>query len=137
MNNKEHWVKWEPAQHLAKTHTIKTIIDEIDTLILNFFESYKEDKKFQLIFDDSVVGYRSVDEGIRLTIGENCIQDEGKDIYGQWTFYKVKNSNYILWLKNQAVPGIDFSKLIHFAIITESFIVDVAAVNEPIIKYLV
>ena len=137
MNNGEIWTKWEPVEGLAKIHTIRTIIDKIDVLILNFFESYDEDKRFQLIFDASVIGYRCVDEGIRLMINENSIQHEGKDIYGQWTFFKVENSSYIRWLKAQSGLDVDFSGIVHFAMITDNYIVDVASANEPIVQYSV
>ena len=136
MMSKEQWVKWEPIEDLASVHYIETISDRIDTLVLTLFERSGEKKRFQLIFDDTVIGYRDVEEGLRLQISENCIQDGGIGLYGHWTFFKAINSSYMRWLKEQSGSTPDLNLVTHFVLVSGNSIVDVAAVNEPIIKYI-
>lgn len=134
--NKERWIKWEPAKDLAKAHFVETIIDEMDRLIITLFESQGKNITFQLIFDDTVIAYRSVDEGFRLLVSENCIQDDGTDLWGQWTFFKARNSSYIYWLDEQSTAASSLSLINHFVIVAENVIIDIAAFNEPIINYV-
>lgn len=42
----------------------------------------------------------------------------------------------MLWLKEQTGNKFDFESITHFVIYTVNSIVDVVALNEPIIKYL-
>lgn len=136
MGIKEQWTKWEPAENLAKAHFVETIIDEMDRLIITLFESYKQDKTFQLIFDNTVIAYRSVDEGYRLMTPDKCVQDNGANLWRGWTFFKASNSSYINWLQEQSDKEIDLNVVTHFVVFTENIIIDIVAINEPIIKYI-
>lgn len=132
----EKWVKWEPVENLAKVHFIEIVKDGMSSLVITFFEDRNQNKTFQLIFDETVIAYRNVDEGYRLTIYDKCIQDDGKDLYGNWTFFKAINSDYMQWLKEQTNMAFDFELSTHFVIYTVNAVVDVVAISEPIIKYL-
>jgi hypothetical protein len=133
---KEQWLQWKPAENLAKAHFVETIIDEMDRLIITLFESYEQNKTFQLIFDNTVIAYRSVDEGYRLMTPDNCVQNNGTNLWRGWTFFKASNSSYINWLQEQSDEKINLNVVTHFVVFAENFIVDVAAINEPIIKYI-
>lgn len=69
----EKWVKWEPTANLAKVHFIETVKNEMNSLVVTLFEDRNQNKTFQLRFDESVIAYRNVDEGYRLTVYDNCI----------------------------------------------------------------
>jgi hypothetical protein len=93
-------------------------------------------KKILVTFNQSIDAYRSTDESFRLKTMSEIDQSQGSAFYGQWTFFKVENSNYIQWLAEEA-PEIFIPKdYMHFSFISVEGFVDIVTTYEPIVRHL-
>lgn len=94
-------------------------------------DSWHQERKIQLLFDDSVHSYRSTDETFRLNSIYNLQDQYSTEFCTLWTLFKVVNSAYILWLCKESYDITTPQSLIHFSIIAVDSVVDIVASYEP------
>lgn len=133
---KEHWIRWEPAKHLAQKYYFKSIIDQIDNFQVILFDAKNENKKVILQFHGNVGAYRSTIETFTYSTITKLDAEYGTSFYGDWTFFKVQSSDYLKWLSAQSCGISDDRKLTHFCILTVDCIIDIIASQEPDIKLI-
>ena len=51
----------------------------------------------------------------------------------KWTFFEVQNSKYICWLHYKSIGILDIERVKHFCIIGINSVVDIVALDFPII----
>ncbi|MFC4075493.1 hypothetical protein [Salinithrix halophila] len=131
---KEIWERWMPTNDLSPKYYVDSLTDSIDGLKIYLSDSRDEKKKAEVIFDCSVHAYRSTDEGFMLKTINNLDKQHGTHFYSGWTFFKVKNSDYMQWLVNSSFEIALSEELIHFSFLAVDSVVDVIAAYEPKIK---
>ncbi len=128
-------MKWEPIEKLEKAYYINIISDTIEKFEMTL-TNYAVNKKVLVTFENSVDAYRRTDESFRLTTMTKLDQAYGENFYGELTFFKVENSRYIQWLKEEA-PEIFIPKdYMHFSFISAESFVDIVTTYEPIVGHL-
>lgn len=86
---------------------------------------------FRLKFE-SYIGYRNFDESYRLMsldkIPVSC---------REWGLFKTTDSSFINWIIEESGGRYSKGELLHFIVVTQNDIVDVIALEEPIVEELV
>ncbi len=128
----EQWSKWEPTYGLSKKYYIDAIIDDIRGFKIKLTSRDYEDHKVTINFPESVWMYRSTEEGLRLLTLEQLAQQYGASFYTDWSFFKIKDSQYLNWIYQESYQTITNNKpLIHFCLVAMNDILDVVADYEP------
>lgn len=127
----EQWSKWEPVPGLSANYYMESILDTPDGFTIQFFDTNKEEKKVQVIFEYSVSAYKSTNESYRLNTMHKLDERYGKNFYHDWTFFKITNSSYIQWLSEESYGITDSLHFMHFAFLTPNSFLDVIARYEP------
>jgi hypothetical protein len=133
---KEIWEKWEPIENLAAKYYIDAVLDTIEDFKIILSQEDKRNNKIHIIFENSVDAYRSTDESFRLHLIETLDKRYGSDFYGDWTFFKVKNSLYIQWLSEQSYGISEDLNFIHFSFVAADSILDVVTNYEPKVLFI-
>ncbi|MBI9048823.1 MAG: hypothetical protein JEZ00_05375 [Anaerolineaceae bacterium] len=129
----EQWSKWEPIQGLAPHYYIDSISDSYDAFLIGLTNAENENKKIEIKFRNSVEAYRSTYETYRHYLLEILDKTYGMEFFTKWSFFKVKNSDYIKWLSEQSCGIWDSKTITHFSIMGGESIVDVIANYDPIV----
>ncbi|KHF30062.1 hypothetical protein [Anoxybacillus sp. EFIL] len=127
----EKWERWEPIGDLSLKYYVESLSDSIEGFKILLSDAYDENKKVEVIFEDSVHAYRSTDESFRQSVINKIDEQYGTQFYAEWTFFKVANSEYIQWLSEQSYGISESESLIHFCFLAGDSIVDVVAAYEP------
>ena len=98
----ENWQRWELGSQLSLKYYIDSISDRVDGFRILLSDANDESKKVEVLFEDSVHAYRSTDESYRQSTINNLDERYGTEFYGDYTFFKVSNSEYIHWLSLQS-----------------------------------
>jgi hypothetical protein len=133
----ENWIKWEPAEGLAKKYSINSISDTLDKfeIILSEYDNINHKIKVKMKFD-FVDSYRCTDKSLRLKDMGELVEKRDEKFHNNWTFFKVLNSKYLKYLSKQSYGIIDDRNLMHFALITEDLIIDLINPSEPIVEFI-
>jgi hypothetical protein len=132
----ETWSHWVPRNGLERRYNIKSILDGNKGLILLLSPECKEAHDIQITFGYSASAHRTTYETFRHALIIYLHQKYGSDFYTKWTFFKVENSLYMQWLREQSEGMSDFEHYQHFAILTPDLFVDILAMKEPEISEL-
>lgn len=120
--------KWEPIKTINNSNlNIKSIIDDFDglTVILE-----NEDTESITIRWAEVESYcRSTEEVRYKFIGGEWQKIRKK--FSDWSFFKVTNSPYIKWVKEQACGLMDEDRFIHYMIVSMDYVLDIVSRFEP------
>jgi hypothetical protein len=127
----ENWERWEPISDLSSKYYIESISDSIKGFSVLLSDANDENKKVEVLFEDSVHAYRSTDESFRQITINSIDERYGTKFYAECTFFKVTNSEYIQWLSGQSYGIADSESLLHFSFLAVDSIVDVIAAYEP------
>ena len=84
------------------------------------------------ILFDTVISYRSADEGSRIDFLKKC----SNGFLGEKIIIKVINSNYVSWFMDECYSIHDEGELNHYMILTTDNIVDVLTYEKPQISIL-
>ena len=131
----EQWIQWVPINNLVSKYYIDSVIDDIKNFRIIFSELNNKNNRLQVVFKNSVGIYRNTNESYRLKIMDDLNKKYGKKFYGDWTFFKIENSEYIKWLMSQSYDTIDESS-IHFVFVAADSILDVVTTYEPEFKFI-
>lgn len=133
----EQWMKWEPIKGLSRKYDVDFILDGKEGgLIIRLYDDKGKSKKIDMIFKNYAISYRHANESFRIKVIYDLEKKYGKDFYGDWTFFKVLNSEYLHWLSEESChiyEGISFT---HFCILGADSIVDVIASYEPLVQFV-
>lgn len=134
--NREMWVivietkivKWDILKNINSYGlNIKSISDDFDglTVILE-----NNELELFLIRWADVESYCRSTEEVRFKFIAGEWQQVRKE-FPNWSFFKVTNSPYIKWIKEQAGGFMDEDKLIHFMIVSTDYVLDIVSKYEP------
>ena len=129
MNN-EIWIKWEPTIKLSEKFIISRLIDDKNGFRIVCYDEIKK-YKIQIFFKDSVLSYRSSDEGKRIKTLNLLAEKYGKDFFSKWSIFIVKNSEYIKWFNEESYNIYSEYKIMHFVFIAINDIVEILSTYIP------
>lgn len=133
----EQWTRWEPIKGLAGKYYIDFITDSLDEgfkVILT--ERDNEKKTVHVIFKDSVDCYTSTNESYINHLIFNLDKDYGPSFYGDWTFFKITNSDYLKRLSVISSTISDDANFTHFVLLASDSMLDIITNYEPEIKFI-
>ena len=132
----EEWIRWEPIPGLANKYYIVEIFDYIENLIIDLSADYDENNKLRIIFENSIIAYKSTDESFRDATMLQLKQKYGGEFYWNWTFFKVQNSEYLQWLAKESSSDFDNHKHIHLSLMGINSIVDIVTIYKPKVEII-
>jgi hypothetical protein len=134
VHKEEKIYAWKPIEGLeGEFHIYSTTFDSKGLKIV-LYKDIDPKKGVLLDFSGSVVSYRETDELLAMHLLESpYIPPQG---YQYWFFYKVENSEYLKWVSHQLAKANEYLNLVHYAIWTEDWIIDVLARAEPDVKLI-
>jgi len=132
----EQWTRWEPIAGLSQKYYIESISDTIEGFKILLFDANDREKKILVSFPNSVDAYRSTDESYILLTVSNLDKVYGDKFYGEWTFFKIKNSEYLKWISVQSYSSSDFFNFTHFCFLATDSVVDVVTNYEPVVTHI-
>lgn len=132
----EKWIKWEPISGLGKKYYIESITERVeDKFNMILFDSDTK-KKVLISFPHGIDAYRSTDESFTLAIINYLGKTYGIEFYGDWTFFEVKNSEYLKWLSEKSYGISEDYGLRHFCILGVDSVIDMACTYEPTVTFI-
>ena len=132
----EQWVKWEPIKGLAPKYYINSVSDSIKGFEIILSESKNEKKGLRIFWQYSPDAYRSTNESYTNEIIVDLYNRYGRDFYGQWTFFKVENSEYLQWLSQKSSGISDYNKFTHYSILSSEYIMDIIDNSDPVVELI-
>lgn len=137
MNIHENWIRWEPINNLARKYYGVSIKKEVGRQLKIVLSDAKNEKKNVLIsFSAGIIAYRRTDETYTMDTIEWLDKTYSTHFYGDWTFFKIENSGYLKWLSGKSSGIADNLNLTHFCILAVDVLIDIVALNEPIVTFL-
>lgn len=137
---KEKWIRWEPISNLSNKYYVETITQGTLGLVVVLHSAADQNDKIRISFSSFIEAYRSTDVNFISKTSHFLQENYDLDFYEQWTFFKVENSQYLEWLKQQSSsisPDIAASKnFTHFCIFAADFMIDIAANYEPEVSHI-
>lgn len=137
MQKIEKWVEWiPPEEQLSSIYYCEAIVDHIDTLEILLSDYYVEDKKIRVLFQSSVLAYRTTDETHFQETASRVTEFNEGPYYGKGAFFTVESSEFIEWLVGESEGAIAFDEVIHFLIRTENSYIEIVSSREPKLKFI-
>jgi hypothetical protein len=131
----EKWVRWTPLSELVERYYIKSISRRHTILEIIFYEANNEKKGIRILFQNSLVAYRTTNETYRIGTFHELSECYDTAFYSTWRLFKVINSSYIRSLLEQSGNETDPTALEHYSFFDET-IVDVITTHKPHIEFV-
>lgn len=140
----EQWTQWKPIQGVEKTYLIKSVSDiseklEIILFIDDAFEkssctSYQ--KEMRIIFKQSIIFYKSVDEHCTIEDATDLRMRYGNEFVSHSSFFKVTDSKYLHFLKEESCEDSENKPITHFVIFDINLRIDVITTEDPFVEWI-
>lgn len=131
----ETWMHWDPIPGLAKKYDIDAILDTFDDLTIILSE-YNSENKVRIVIDGTSRAYRQSDETYRCNLISQLDKKYGGDFYGNRTFFRVTDSEYLQWLSEQSSIISDHYGVQHYSILGINWVLDIAIPFEPKVEFI-
>lgn len=136
-NMQEKWTQWRPLSNLSDRYYIESISDNFkEGFKIILADAHEKTRNVLIHFPHSVNAYRRTDETFTLLTIGYLDKVYGGSFYANWTFFKAENSEYLKWLSEQSHTISDSYKIMHYALITDEEIIDIACTYEPTVTFL-
>jgi hypothetical protein len=127
----ESWSRWDLGLSAINGVYYITGIESNPSYFKIKLEQESTAQCVEVLFSGFVSAFRFVDEGLRLKLYSDLSEKYGADFYHYWTFFEVKNSDYLQWLAVQSYTVSDFYELRHFVIMGSDCMLDIVTACEP------
>jgi len=131
----EEWVHWNPIEDLEVNFSLESILDTIDGFEVLLTPLHGEKRRLKIRFEASVASFKTTYRPFR-----NQLILELREKYGEsfcsMSLFKVNNSKYIQWLSEDSYTISDYWMLLHYAIFTDNWIIDIVDRSNPIVEWL-
>jgi hypothetical protein len=131
----EQWEKWCPVIGIPKRIYKESLFDNESGLIITF-KAEDNQKKLIVNFDGIVVSYRNTDEGALIKTLDYLDKNYGQLFYSEWSLFKVQNSTYIQWLKEESLGIYESQEIYHYVFYTPDEAIEVLATYTPIVNII-
>lgn len=126
----EQWIRWEPIQGLEGKYYLDDFSWSKKGFIVELIHE-KKDEKIQILFDNYIDAFRYTNESFYLTILDNASPKHETRFYANFSFYKITNSEYLVWLSKQSAEWSDLFNFTHFCILGGDEVIDIVTNYEP------
>ena len=132
----EEWIRWEPVDGLTGKYSVDTMSLGEQGLIIGLSSLSDNTKKIEIKFEYAIDAYRYTNDSFSFKIAGDLTEKYGREFYGDWSFFKVTNSEYIQWISEKSCTYADEFAFIHFSIVGSDEIVDVLSRYEPTVAFV-
>lgn len=125
----EKWTKWIPLTEIPAVLYPESICDTKKGLVITF-----KDEKKQLInftFDGTLLSYRNTEEGVFLKTLSYLQQHYDSSFYNSWALFKVQNSDYLKWFKQESLGAYEDQHIEHYVFYTADVVTEVLSFYPP------
>jgi hypothetical protein len=126
----EQWEKWEPIKDLPTKVLLQDFGFDDEGLFTKVFSRQDDKHIVKVLFDGYIMSYRDTDESSMQKTINMIIEEYGEDFLN-WSFFKVKNSDYLKWLHEQTYNIYIDMDVQHFVIATCDEFIEILATYEP------
>jgi hypothetical protein len=130
---KEVWEKWIPIDNLLDKYYIDCVEDSRKNGFMIRLSSEDEKSNLTMCWDGVVESYRCSEESVLSDLYSNTELNSNTELT-TWTFFKIKNSEYLDWIHKKSMGIYDTVPLQHFGIIGANSVIDVISQIVPIVK---
>lgn len=130
--------EWIPVNKKIPTKVffVNQIIDNHNGLEIKLI-SEEQDEILKICFEENVFEYCSIEESCDISRLNMLVKKYGNDFFtNNKILYRVKESEFIKRFCEKSGGVTDESEVLHFAIITSDYFIDIASNNEPIVSYM-
>ena len=127
---KEKWLKWEPLSGIMATFYLKNLKYEQNLLTLEAQDETNDSTPIFVIHFHNFLTFRSMFEGDKLI--DSYDYDEAivemtkeKRYYCSWSLFRVENSHYIEWFRQQNIGINQDIGIVHYSIFTPHDLIEV------------
>lgn len=130
----EKWERWIPEIELpALIYLEKSFFSEEGFIC--FFKDETEIKSIIFSFEkEGLLSYRETDEGSFLKTFDYLYANYEPEYFQGWTLFKVKESSYLQWFKEQSLSEYEKEEVEHYVFYTYDIIIEVLSLTGPKIK---
>lgn len=132
----EEWIRWTPIEGLAEKYDVDFILDGKEGLKIQLYQDGNRARKVGIFFEHYADAYRHTNESFWFKTCGDLSTKYGGDFYADWSFFKVKSSEYLAWLSEKSTTWSDQFPFIHFCIMGTDSVVEVLARYEPKIEFI-
>ena len=127
----ERWILWNTVSIPTGQYELIKVQYDCEGLKLLF-----DDEKIliEVTYGNEVLAFRCCDEGDRWKTVDSVLSKYGADFFKGKLFFKVENSEFKEWFEKEKFGILTKHEFIHYAFVTQNDIVDVLALNDPVIK---
>lgn len=128
----ENWNKWQPfTNNLGKMYIEKVIISDNATEVI--LSNELENNVYKFFFNGEILSIRSSDEGKRIKLFNKLDQIYGLNFFKDWTFFTIKDSEYIKWFNKETYNIYSHYNIIHYVFMGSNNIVEILSTFSPTI----
>ena len=128
---------WKPIEGLEGEFNILSEIFDSDGLKIVFDKDKDPQKGVLIHFSHGFKSYRITEEMLAFHLIEGpYFVCEGEELPPSWSFFKVENSEYLKWASYQPNNASETLNLVHYAIWTRDWQVDILSSAEPDVKLI-
>lgn len=121
---------WQSTIHLQSSYILDRIDDIVGGFYVTLLDRNDNNKKFKVIFKNSVHAHQLFVEKDIVKYRKSCINNQNS------IFFTVQHSIYLKWLHEQSYEIWNNSNDIHFMIVLSDAIIDIFATEEPQIEII-
>lgn len=127
----EEYVNWDVPEIPKGEYDIVKIVQDVNGTSIVLFD---ENIEVTVLFDDAVFALCTSTELLRTrTSFEEQIRRSNRYGLAKWPFYKVENSKFLEWARNEDYGFYRDIVITHYSIITGNDYVDILSSVEPIV----
>lgn len=124
-----HYEKWIPKPTpLHIIYDLVALIDDYDGLSITL--SDEANNHYKITWSGKVESYFCNSEEARLDFISTTYKSL-KEQFGDWSFYKVRQSEYVNWVSKSSCNLISETRLEHYLIVTKNNLVEVVTYTDP------
>ncbi len=131
----EEWTRWEPINGLSGKYYLDYFSWSEKGFIVELISERKKER-IQILFDEYIDAYRYTNESFYFKLAGDLSDKYGDDFYGNWSFFKVTNSEYLKWLSEKSCTLSDQMHFVHFCILGGDEVIDIINNDEPKVKII-
>lgn len=132
----EEWTRWTPIEGLAEKYDVDFILDGKEGLKIRLYQDGNRTHKVDLIFEGYADTYRHTNESFRIKTVHELAQKYDKEFYGNWSFFKVSDSEYLKWFSEESCEYSEEFDFTHYCILGTDSVVDIIARYEPTVEFI-
>ena len=129
----EKWSKWIPSKKVPAILYPEKIVDSNEGLFISF-KNQSKSQNIIFIYDGTLFTYRNTEEGVFLRTIDYLHKNYSPDFYGEWSLFKVENSQYLRWFNEESLGVYQDQNIEHYVFYTSDVIIEVLSPYSPEIE---